>query len=130
MRRQARRETAPEVELRRLLHASGLRFRIHVPVAGTKRTLDIAFPSRKIAVDVRGCFWHACAEHGTAPEANAAWWAAKLTRNVERDRETQAALELDGWTYLIVWEHEDRRLAAQRVAAAVGKAELRRKVSP
>lgn len=77
------------------------------------------FPGPKVAVDVRGCFWHACPEHRSLPKANAAWWEAKLARNVERDRETEAALRAEGWCVVVVWEHEDPQLAAERVEACV-----------
>lgn len=117
MRHQRRGDTRPEIELRRALHASGLRFRIQVPIAGTRRTIDIAFPAAKLAVDVRGCWWHRCPEHGTQAKANGAWWAAKLRANVARDADTADRLAAAGWTLVVVWEHEAAADAAARVAA-------------
>src|SRR3954449_1480262 len=77
MSRQARRDTAPEVALRRELHRRGMRFRVDWPLPTMpRRRADIAFTRRHIAVFVDGCFWHACPEHGTAPNSNAAWWTA------------------------------------------------------
>jgi len=76
------------------------------------------FPRAKVAVFVDGCFWHACPEHGTAPAANADWWAAKLARNVERDAETNRRLIKAGWSVVRVWEHEDSTVASSRVARA------------
>lgn len=70
-------------------------------------------------MDVRGCFWHACDEHGTQPRANGEWWRLKLSRNVERDSETEAALRSSGWEVVVVWEHEDVEAAAERVRDAV-----------
>jgi DNA mismatch endonuclease (patch repair protein) len=54
---------------------------------------------------VDGCFWHCCPEHGQIPRANASYWEPKLARNVERDRELNDALRLDGWTVFRFWEH-------------------------
>src|SRR5688572_29323562 len=94
MARQVRRDTKPEVELRRLLHAAGLRYRVdYRPLPELRRKADIVFRGAKVAVFVHGCFWHRCPAHGTAPRANAGWWDEKLSRNVERDRETRIALE-------------------------------------
>ncbi len=115
MSRQARRDTAPEMELRRRLHAAGFRYRVdHQPLPGLRRRADIVFTRKKVAVFVDGCFWHRCPEHGTMPASNAEWWEAKLARNVERDAETDRLLAEEGWTVIRVWEHEDPKLAAER----------------
>ena len=71
------------------------------------------------SVFVDGCFWHGCPEHKTAPAANGAWWAAKLARNVERDRETDAHLRSLGWTVLRFWEHEDMEHAATDIEGII-----------
>ncbi|MGY1842049.1 DNA mismatch endonuclease Vsr [Modestobacter sp. SYSU DS0875] len=123
MSRQRRRDTAPEVALRRLLHRRGLRFRVDWPLPGIpRRRADIAFTRRRIAVFVDGCFWHACPEHRTAPATNAEWWATKLEKNVRRDRDTDEHLTSLGWTVLRYWEHEDPVSAADSVEAAVREA--------
>lgn len=120
MRGQARRDTAPEVELRRRLYASGLRYRVGFrPLPAMRRTADVAFPRQRVAVFVDGCFWHQCPDHGTRPRANAEFWDSKLARNVARDRETDAALGKAGWVVVRVWEHEDAAAAALRVRDAV-----------
>ena len=66
-----------------------------------------------------GCFWHSCPDHGSRPAARQEWWADKLARTVQRDRETDEALRDEGWTVLRIWEHEDSDEAALRVAAAL-----------
>jgi DNA mismatch endonuclease (patch repair protein) len=120
MSRQARRDTAPEVALRRELHRRGLRFRVDWPLPGMpRRRADIALTRRRVAVFVDGCFWHSCPEHKTAPASNAAWWSAKLDANVKRDRATDDHLTALGWTVLRFWEHEDPMVAADAVEAAV-----------
>ena len=106
------------VALRSALHRSGLRFRKDYLLrlsAGRAVRVDIAFPRAKLAVFVDGCFWHRCPEHGTDPRANASYWGPKLDRNVQRDRETDALLEHDGWSVIRVWEHEDPDQAAALV---------------
>lgn len=107
--------------MRRLLHASGLRYRVNVPVPGMpRRTIDIVFGKARIAVFMDGCFWHGCPEHATQPKANAEWWRAKLDKNMARDLETTRLLREAGWTVLRFWEHEDPSVVARIVAEAKG----------
>lgn len=120
MSRQVSRDTAPEVAVRRLLHAAGLRYRVNVPVPGApRRTIDIVFGKVKIAIFMDGCFWHGCPQHATQPRANAEWWRAKLDRNMSRDRETTDHLRAAGWTVLRFWEHESAVDVARQIADAV-----------
>jgi len=120
MSRQRRRDTDPELLLRRELHARGLRYRVDAPLPGMpRRRADVLFTRARIAVFVDGCFWHACPLHRTSPVNNATWWAAKLARNVERDRETNAHLTATGWTVLRFWEHDDMHGAADVVERSV-----------
>lgn len=122
-----RRDTGPELALRRLLHAAGLRYRVAYPVPGNRRrTIDIAFPTLRIAVFVDGCFWHGCPEHGTRPRSNESWWAVKLAANLARDQDTSARLAEQGWQVIRIWEHEEPDLAAQEVANAVSAGRARR----
>lgn len=114
------RDTAPELKLRSQLHRRGLRYRVNRRVARDLRTtVDIAFGPRQVAVFVDGCFWHCCPVHSTTPKANREWWLRKLEANVARDRQTDDALRQRGWTVVRVWEHEDPRLAADRVCEAL-----------
>ncbi|WP_328496110.1 very short patch repair endonuclease [Streptomyces sp. NBC_00414] len=122
MSRQARRDTAPEVAVRKLLHAAGRRYRLNVRVPEmSRRTIDIAFTRTKVAVFMDGCFWHGCPQHATQPKANAEWWREKLDRNMARDAETTRHLVASGWTVLRFWEHEAPSEVAERVAAAVDR---------
>lgn len=99
-------DTKPELIVRRGLHARGLRFRLH------RRDLpgcpDIVFPSRRVAVFVHGCFWHAhegC-RHFSLPKANRDFWKKKLRGNQKRDNANQTALISAGWKVIVVWECE------------------------
>lgn len=112
----ARRDTAPELALRRALWHAGLRYRVQYKVPGLpRRKIDIAFTRQKVAVQVDGCFWHGCPEHGTVPGRNTEWWRWKIQRNQDRDRDTDARLAELGWSVIHVWEHEDPTEAAGRV---------------
>lgn len=120
MGRQRRRDTAPEIALRKELHRKGYRFFVdRAPLPGLRRRADLVFPRKRVAVYVDGCFWHCCPRHATYPKNNAEWWAAKLAGNVQRDRDTDARLRAAGWTVVRVWEHEDPVSAAGRVVDAL-----------
>lgn len=120
MSKQARRDTAPELLLRKFLFARGLRYRVDAPLPGMpRRRADVLFTRRHVAVFVDGCFWHACPAHGAVPRTNRDWWTDKLNKNVARDRETDAHLEACGWKVLRFWEHEDMEAAADLVAQVV-----------
>lgn len=118
--RLARAGTRPEIVLRKRLHALGCRFRVQFKVEGLpRRKVDIAFPKRRLAVFVDGCFWHGCPDHGTRPKTNEEWWEWKLKRNRSRDEDTNERLAELGWRVVRVWEHEDPDLAAAKVIAAL-----------
>ncbi|OUS89471.1 very short patch repair endonuclease [Rhodococcus sp. NCIMB 12038] len=120
MRAQRRRDTAPELALRRELHRRGVRYFVdRAPMKGVRRRADLVFPRRKVAVYVDGCFWHSCPQHATFPKNNAQWWADKLAGNVTRDRDTDSTLTDAGWTVVRIWEHENPVVAADRVQAAL-----------
>lgn len=117
-----RRDTAAELALRRLLHASGLRYRVAFPVPGQRRrTIDVAFTRARVAVFVDGCFWHGCPEHGTRPQANSEWWTTKLAANQARDRDTDRLLAELGWTVIRVWEHEPPEVAVEGIKACLAR---------
>ncbi|MBP2458672.1 DNA mismatch endonuclease (patch repair protein) [Clavibacter michiganensis] len=123
MRANKRRDTLPELLVRRILHARGLRYRVdHRVVQESRSRADIAFTRQRIAVFIDGCFWHSCPEHLSLPKANADYWIPKLARNVERDAEVTAVLRGLGWTVLRFWEHEPAQYTADRIVAAVERA--------
>lgn len=118
----ARRDTSPEVELRRALWRMGLRYRVQYKVPGLpRRKVDIAFTRRRVAVQVDGCFWHGCPQHGSLPNRNGEWWRWKIERNRARDADTDARLAELGWSVVRVWEHEDPADATARVLAELSR---------
>jgi DNA mismatch endonuclease (patch repair protein) len=120
MRSNRRRDTKPELALRRLLHARGLRYRVDAkPIATLNRRADLVFARAKVAVFVDGCYWHGCPDHGTAARTNSEYWAPKIAGNRARDAETNRLLREEGWTVVRIWEHEDPIAAAERVLGIV-----------
>lgn len=114
-----RRDTTPELAVRRLVHAAGLRYRVDFrPLPQLNRTADLVFRRAKVAVFIDGCFWHGCPEHHTVARTNAVYWADKVRGNRERDAETDRTLANHGWTVVRIWEHEDPVSGAERVVAA------------
>lgn len=114
MRAVRKKDTKPELIVRRLLHAMGYRFRLHRrDLPGTP---DIILPRHKAAIQVHGCFWHqhpGC-HHANLPRSRTAYWLPKLARNVERDTQSEEALRSLGWRVLVLWECELRDLDALR----------------
>ncbi len=110
--------TAPEVALRRALHAAGVRgWRNHYkPAAGTP---DLAWPALQVAVFVDGAFWHGHPSRHK-PGRSGAYWDEKIAKNVERDRRVDAELEAEGWTVLRVWDFEVRKELPWVVEAVLG----------
>jgi DNA mismatch endonuclease (patch repair protein) len=108
------------MELRRALHARGLRFFVHrQPLPYLRRTADIVFPRSQVAVFVHGCFWHGCPLHATWPRTNAEFWKAKIERNRARDDDTRRQLAQAGWRVVEVWEHDSAIDMAELVSEAV-----------
>jgi DNA mismatch endonuclease (patch repair protein) len=71
---------------------------------------DIVLPRFKSVVFVHGCFWHqhkGCRK-STLPTTRREFWAAKLSRNVDRDTENELRLRRAGWRVLVIWECETK----------------------
>jgi len=100
-----RRDTSPELELRRLLRKNGVGgYRLHCDVPGRP---DISYPGKRVAIFVNGCYWHRCPKCDLPlPKNNTAFWEEKFRKNVERDGIKIASLESSGWTVITVWECE------------------------
>lgn len=102
--------TKPEREIRKLLHALGFRFRLHV--RNLPGRPDIVFPGRKKVLLVHGCFWHAhkSCKVANLPKSRRSFWKSKFARNTQRDSENLRALASQGWDVLVVWECETRNV--------------------
>ena len=98
--------TSPEMAVRRIAHALGYRYRLHVSTLPGRP--DLAFPARHKAIFVHGCFWHrhnGC-RYATSPKTNCEFWEAKFRANVARDRRARRELKKINWAVLTVWQCE------------------------
>ena len=69
---------------------------------------DIAYPGRKVAIFVHGCFWHhhdGC-KYASTPSTNVEYWENKFATNIARDEKNRRLLEEMGWKVIVVWECE------------------------
>lgn len=104
MKRVRGKDTGPERTVRKMVHAMGFRFRLHVKeLPGNP---DIVFRSRSKVIFVHGCFWHGhrCNAGINRPSSNRRYWIPKLERNKKRDRASRARLRRLGWRVMVVWE--------------------------
>ena len=122
-----RRDTHPELAFRSEIHRLGLRYRVDLsPIPGSRRRADIVFITPKVAVFIDGCFWHGCPVHGSTPKTHSEWWSEKLARNRVRNLDTNLELRRSGWKVIRVWEHEDLKAAASKIAVTVRLRQLRK----
>jgi DNA mismatch endonuclease, patch repair protein len=107
-----KKDTRPELLVRRIAHRLGYRFRLHR--ADLPGTPDVVFPRYRAVINVHGCFWHRhnCRLAGKLPSKRREYWLPKLKRNVERDAANRRELRKLGWRYLTVWECEIRDIEA------------------
>lgn len=121
-----RSDTKPEMLVRQRLRGAGLTgYRLQWKKAPGRP--DIAFPGRKVAIFVNGCFWHRCPKcQPKVPKRNTEFWEAKFRRNVERDARAIQQLEEAGWTAITIWECELKKAVIdetmERVVAIVREA--------
>ena len=111
-------DSAPELAVRRLLHAHGLRFSLR-PRELPGRP-DLMLPRRHSVIFVPECFWHGhgCALDRAAARFNAGTWAEKIAANQAQDGRDRAALRAAGWQVETVWECQvDQPAVIGRLAA-------------
>ncbi len=117
------RDTKPEVHLRRLLHARGFRFRLHVKTLPGKP--DVVFPKLHAVIQIHGCFWHG---HDCYlfkwPKSRREFWESKINANRSRDERANQSLRELGWRILIVWECALKGRLRQPEDTLIGEIEL------
>jgi DNA mismatch endonuclease (patch repair protein) len=127
MSRIRKRDTKPEVSIRRLSFARGLRYRkysVHLPGKP-----DLVFARARVVVFVDGDFWHGWRFEEWEPKLPSSYWKEKIRRNRARDKEHCARLEADGWMVPRIWEHEveaDADACVDRIERAVRERVARR----
>lgn len=97
------RDTKPELQLRRALWASGLRYRLQYKITGKP---DLVFVKSRLAIFLDGCFWHGCPLHYSGPGTRQDFWKTKLRKNVLRDLAVEDALASEGWRIMRIWQHD------------------------
>lgn len=116
-------DTTPELMVRCLLSAQGVRYRLHRK--GLPGNPDIVLGKQRKAIFVHGCFWHGhrCRRGNRVPKTNTDYWVSKVQRNKERDRRARRELSKDGWEVLIIWECElkDQTRVSARVARLLAR---------
>ncbi|WP_304319695.1 very short patch repair endonuclease [Phocaeicola plebeius] len=109
-------DTKPEILVRKFLFSKGLRYRLNNrKLPGSP---DIVLKKYKTVIFVDGCFWHGhegC-KYFRLPKSNTPFWEAKITRNIERDKETTQALTALGWKVIRIWECELRNKSNREAA--------------
>jgi DNA mismatch endonuclease (patch repair protein) len=113
-------DTKPELVIRRLVFARGLRYRKYSTSLPGKP--DLTFARVKVAVFVDGDFWHGWRFNEWEHKLSSDYWRKKIRRNMERDISNQALLERGGWTVIRIWRHEIEENAdacVDRIEAAV-----------
>ncbi len=113
MRRVRRKDTKPELALRRELYRRGLRYRVDYAKAPGRP--DIAMVGRKLAIFVDGEFWHGKKLSEERLSQMSEYWQRKLQRNVDRDRRINRELSQLGWTVIRVTDRD-----VQKDVQAVG----------
>ena len=100
--------TGPEEVLRKSLRRAGVSgYRLNYRVAGVR--VDLAFPSRRVAVLVNGCFWHHCPVCDLPlPKTHSDFWAKKFSLTRIRDSRVRVSIKRKGWRLIEVWEHQIR----------------------
>lgn len=125
------RDTAPELAVRKLLHASGLRYRVASrPVPSMRRTADILFTRAKLAVFIDGCFWHGCPAHYVEPKSHVEYWRPKIAGNIARDLDTTRQLVDEGWIVVRFWAHESPNEVANSITRTLQRIEAFRQAAP
>lgn len=95
--------TKPELRLMKALRSRGVRFSKHVK--SLPGTPDIVVRKNKVAIQVRGCFWHGhTCRDGHRPKSRKSYWNPKLANNKRRDRRKDEALRGMGWHVMTIWE--------------------------
>ncbi len=98
--------TKPELIVRKVLHNSGIRYRLHARNLPGKP--DLSNKSKNFAIFVNGCFWHqhkGC-KRASIPKSNTDYWIPKLEKNVNRLRENLETLDTMGYRTAVIWECE------------------------
>lgn len=96
--------TKPEMQLRRFLHARGFRYRLHV--SSLPGSPDLVLPKFNLVIFVHGCFWHqhdGC-RYAYTPDEKRDQWQEKFAGTLQRDQRHLCHLRDSGWRVFLIWE--------------------------
>ncbi|MEJ1221564.1 very short patch repair endonuclease [Sediminicola sp. 1XM1-17] len=101
--------TMPEMQFRKALWAAGYRYRIDYKKLMGKP--DIVLEKYKTVIFIDGEFWHGYQweERKGNIKTNREFWIPKIERNIQRDREVNAALKASGYAVFRFWEKEIKK---------------------
>jgi len=104
MSRIRKKNTTPEMVVRRLVHSYGYRYRLHR--SDLPGCPDIVMTCCKKIIFVHGCWWHRhnCHLGRRSPKSRLSYWLPKLRANKERHKQNLRRLRNLGWKILTVWE--------------------------
>ena len=125
------RNTKPELLLRRALRKRGVRYSLHE--RGLPGKPDIVLRQARIAIFCDGDFWHgrrwAERRKKLRKGANATYWIAKISRNIQRARRVNRALRAMNWRVVRVWESQIIRNADAIAREIIRTARSKRSLS-
>ena len=95
--------TKPELIVRKYLSSKGYKYRLHDQKLPGKP--DIILKRKRIAIQVRGCFWHGhnC-KLSRYPKTNRKYWKDKINNNKKRDGKNDKLLRKMGYKLIIINE--------------------------
>lgn len=111
-------DTRPEILIRKVLYAKGLRYRLHVKTL--PGTPDIVLPKFKTVIFVNGCFWHGHRCHlSKIPKTRTEFWLSKISDNMSRDILAYKKLSDTGWRIAVIWECEIKGSGKQKLNSLI-----------
>ncbi len=120
-------DTKPEMQVRKYLHAKGLRYRLHSKTLPGKP--DLVLTKYHTVIFVNGCFWHGhegC-KYFVLPKTRTEWWLDKIEETTRRDNKIMDELKERGWSSLVIWECElkpkKRDISLKRLSNLITKTE-------
>lgn len=112
----SRKETQPEILVRKFLFNQGYRYRKNVKTLPGKP--DIVLPKYKTVIFVHGCFWHGHKNCKAAklPETRKEFWANKIKANILRDKRVKKKILSEDYNVITVWQCQLKNKARQQKA--------------